>query len=481
MSKEKKKRLLLLFCFLGLGMAAFAGMADHVQWLASLCSGFSDGCRETAQYSLFNLPLWLWGVGFYLILGLVIHFRQRLTLWLVAGGFGMELSLMWIMFSNSVVCVFCLGNFLVVLLLILFSMEKERFWQMLAICLSALIVSLAVIPRQNAVLASSSSGPAQSVIASVADQTISSEEIEKPLEIRIFELEREIYRVKRDFLDQMIVRILLEKEAKQRGISPQQLVNEVMLSDKAEVEDAELERYYQENRGRMSDWKGTEADLMKQMRASLQQRKAQQQVLDYARSLRSKYEVVVYLKEPPSPHVQVSMENNPVLGPAEALLTVVEFSDYQCPACRRNHEVVRQLRAEYPKEIRWVFKDFPMAGHQWARKAAEAAHCAGDQGRFWEYQDRLFSASEASEELAPEQLKQRARELGLRGDEFDRCLDGGKYQGDVEKDVQEGKRAGLNTTPSFVINGRLVPGGPPLERFKEIIEEELEKVRARSG
>ena len=477
MSKEKKKRLLLLFCFLGLGMAAFAGMAEHVQWLASLCSGFSDGCRETAQYTLLNLPLWLWGVGFYLILGLVIHFRQRLTLWLVAGGFGMELSLMWIMFTNSVVCVFCLGNFLVVLLLVLFSMEKERFWQMLAICLSALIVSLAVIPRHNAVLASSSSGPAQSVIASVADRTISSEEIEKPLEIRIFELEREIYRVKRDFLDQMIVRILLEKEAKQRGISPQQLVNEVMLSDNAEVEDAELERYYQENRGRVTDWKGTEADLMKQMRASLQQRKAQQQVLDYARSLRSKYEVVVYLKEPPSPHVQVSIENNPALGPAEAPLTVVEFSDYQCPACRKNHEVIRQLRAEYPKEIRWVFKDFPMAGHKWARKAAEAAHCAGDQGRFWEYQDLLFSGTE---ELAPEQLKQRARELGLRGDEFDRCLDSGKYQGEVEKDVQEGKKAGLSTTPSFVINGRLIPGGPSLERFKEIIAEELEKVRARS-
>jgi len=477
MGKEKKKRLVLLFCFLGLGMAAFAGMAEHVQWLASLCSGFSDGCRETAQYTLLNLPLWLWGVGFYLTLGLVIHFRQRLTLWLVAGGFGMELSLMWIMFTNSVVCVFCLGNFLVVLLLVLFSMEKERFWQMLAICLSALIVTLAVIPRHNAVLASSASGPARSVIASVADRTISSEEIEKPLEIRIFEMEREIYRVKRDFLDQMIVRILLEKEAKQRGISPQQLVNEVMLSDNAEVEDAELERYYQENRGRVTDWKGTEADLMKQMRASLQQRKAQQQVLDYARSLRSKYEVVVYLKEPASPHVQVGIENNPALGPVEAPLTVVEFSDYQCPACRKNHEVIRQLRAEYPKEIRWVFKDFPMAGHKWARKAAEAAHCAGDQGKFWEYQDLLFSGSE---ELAPEQLKQRARELGLRGDEFDRCLDSGKYQGEVEKDVQEGKKAGLSTTPSFVINGRLIPGGPSLERFKEIIAEELEKVKARS-
>jgi protein-disulfide isomerase len=478
MSKDKKKRLLLLLCSLGLGVAAFAGMAEHVQWLASLCSGFSDGCRETVQYTLLGLPIWLWGVGFYLTLGLVIHFRQRLMFWLVAGGFGMELSLMWIMFAGSVVCVFCLGNFVVVLLLVLFSMEKERFWQMLAVCLSALIVSLALIPQRNAVPASSSSGPAQRMIASVADRTIHAEEIEKPLEVRIFELEREVYRLKRDFLDQMIVRILLEKEAAQRGISPQQLINEVTLLQKDELEDAELERYYQENRGRVTDWKGTEAELMQQMRASLQQRKAQQQVLDYARSLRSKYEVVVYLKEPPSPHVRVSMENNPVLGPAEAPLTIVEFSDYQCPACRKNHEVIRQLRAEYPEEIRWVFKDFPMAGHKWARKAAEAAHCAGDQGKFWEYQDRLFSGSE---ELAPEQLKQRARELGLRGDEFDRCLDGGKYQGDVEKDVQEGKKAGLSTTPSFVINGRLIPGGPPLERFKEIIEEELGKVRARSG
>ena len=287
----------------------------------------------------------------------------------------------------------------------------------------------------------------------------------------------EIYRIKRDLLDQLVSRNLLEQEAEQRGLTVQQLVNEVVLAQKDQVDDAEVERYYQENRARITDWKGTEQELMEQMRVSLQQRRTQQQVMDYARSLRDNYQVAVYLKEPQSPHVQVSLGNDPSLGPVNAPVTIVEFSDYQCPACRKNHDVIRQLRDQYQNEIRWIFKDLPMPGHKYAGKAAEAAHCARDQGKFWEYQDLLYPGSD---DPTPEKLKQKARELGLQLDEFNRCLESGKFRGTVDKDVQEAKRAGINTTPSFVINGRLIAGGQSLERFKEIIEEELEKVRSRN-
>ncbi len=150
---------------------------------------------------------------------------------------------------------------------------------------------------------------------------------------------------------------------------------------------------------------------MTQIRAYLQQQKIQQRVLEYAKSLNPKYGVVINLKEPPSPTIQVAIgKDDPVLGPENAPLTIVEFSDYQCPACRKNHEVVRELRGLYKERIRWIFKDFPMPGHKWAKGAALAARCAAEQGKFWQYQDMLFASQD---ELSPDRLTQFAKELGL--------------------------------------------------------------------
>jgi len=184
--------------------------------------------------------------------------------------------------------------------------------------------------------------------------------------------------------------------------------------------------------------------------------------------------VAVYLKEPRSPLIQVAMaEDDPVLGPKNAPLTIFEFSDYQCPACRRSHAVVRELQQLYNDRIRWVFKDYPMPGHKWARGAAMAAHCAAEQGKFWEYQDLLFTIQD---ELAPERLLQLAKNLGLQEDPFSKCLEVGKYQAHVEKHIEEGKKFGLDTTPTFIINNRLVSGAPPPDRFKKIIDEELQRL-----
>jgi protein-disulfide isomerase len=213
---------------------------------------------------------------------------------------------------------------------------------------------------------------------------------------------------------------------------------------------------------------------MTQIRAFLQQQKTQQGVLEYAKSLGPSYDLAVFLKEPQSPAIQISIQkDDPVYGPENAPLTIVEFSDYQCPACRRNHEVVQELKQLYKDRIKWVFKDFPMPGHKWARGAALAAHCAAEQGKFWQYQDLLFGSQE---ELSPDRLTHLARELGLQIEPFGQCISAGKFQAHIEKDIAEGKKFGMNTTPTLVINNRLVSGAPPPDRFKEIINEELQRL-----
>lgn len=469
-----RRRLVFVLALSGVVVASMAGFSQHFEWLASLCAGFSDGCRQTAEFSLFHLPLWLWGVGYYLFVLLLFFGSYRLVLWAIAAGFGVEVGLVWIMFSQNLVCIFCLANFAIMLAIILCSLELPRLWQTVSVALAASILAAIVIPHQNGrLLAPTRQEPA--VVAKMGDKTISYDELVLPMANRIFDLQEQIYRLEHDRLDQLLAKLVIEREAERQAKPVQELVKDYLATQTITVPDEEINAYYLENRARLGEWRGTEEDLKTQIRNYLQQLKSQQRLLEYARSLYPRHGVEVFLKEPHYPTIQVQLDqDDPVLGPGNAPITIVEFSDYQCPACRRSHELVRQLRKSYGERVRWVFKDFPLPGHQWARSAALAARCAAEQGRFWEYQDALFASQE---ELASAQLTQLARELDLQVEPFSQCLETAKFQDRIDKDIEQGKRLGFDTTPTFVINNRVVSGAPPAARFRQIIDEELEKLR----
>jgi protein-disulfide isomerase len=470
----QRKRVILLLGLAGVLIALLAGLSHRIEWLASLCTGLGDGCKTTAQFSLFGVPVWAWGVVFYLLISALWVGACEWLFWLVAAGFGAELALLWVMFSTKTVCVFCVANFLVMCCLIVFSFRKGRFWQTSTVTLACLLLSAQLVPRLNEAQPYALANQNSAVVATAAGQAITYDELVHPVASRIHDLQQQIYRLERERLDQLIAKMVLQKEAENRGKPLQELVREFLNSQNVTVENKEVEDYYAENRARFADWSGPQQDLMAQIRAYLQQVKRQQLVLDYSKSLGQNYDVAVYLKEPRSPLIQVTMEkDDPVFGPTNAPLTIFEFSDYQCPACRRSHAVVREMRQLYNDRIRWVFKDFPMPGHKWAKGAAMAAHCAAEQGKFWEYHDLLFNTQE---ELTPEHLLQLAKDLGLPQEPFSKCLEVGKYQALVDKYVEEGRKFGLDTTPTFVINNRLVSGAPPPDRFKRIIDEELQRV-----
>lgn len=175
---------------------------------------------------------------------------------------------------------------------------------------------------------------------------------------------------------------------------------------------------------------------------------------------------------PSPPKVKVDIQGAPSQGPSDAPVTIIEFSDYQCPACRSTHEVVRQVSAAYGDKVHWVFKDYPLKRHKEAFKAAEASHCAQDQGKFWEYRERLFAAPD----LAPANLLSIAAEVGMSPERFGQCLEDSRYKALVEKNAQDAVEAGVDRTPSFMINGVVVAGGPSADSFKSMIDEELRKV-----
>ncbi len=168
----------------------------------------------------------------------------------------------------------------------------------------------------------------------------------------------------------------------------------------------------------------------------------------------------------------VSTDDDPALGPATAPVTIIEFSDYQCPYCRQWAEQVEgELIKTYGDKIRIVYRDFPLTQiHPEALPAAEAADCAGEQGKYWEYHDALFKQSKG---LGQEAYLAYAKELGLNIDQFQQCIQEHRYRDEVQADAQYAAQLGVRSTPTFFINGIPVVGAQPFSVFKQIIDQEL--------
>ena len=162
----------------------------------------------------------------------------------------------------------------------------------------------------------------------------------------------------------------------------------------------------------------------------------------------------------------------PSRGPANAPVTIVEFSDFQCPYCGREFPVIERLMKEYDGKVRLVFRHYPLDFHPFAQKAAEAGACAQDQGKFWELHDKMFTNQD---KLAVGDLKGYAKSVGLDASKFERCLDSGEKKALVEEDMKAGTAAGVNGTPAFFINGLFVNGAQPYEQMKQTVDRELKK------
>jgi len=173
---------------------------------------------------------------------------------------------------------------------------------------------------------------------------------------------------------------------------------------------------------------------------------------------------------PPTVDIEIK-DTDQYKGSKDAKVTIVEFSDIQCPFCSRHHNTMNQVVATYPNDVKWVFKHFPLDSiHPYARKSAEASECAGEQGKFWEYLDDLFLNQS---KLNSEYLSEAAGTLGLDKAKFDTCLSSGKFKDKVNDDYQQGLKAGVRGTPGNIINGQVVSGAVPFESIKATIEAAL--------
>jgi len=173
---------------------------------------------------------------------------------------------------------------------------------------------------------------------------------------------------------------------------------------------------------------------------------------------------------PSAPPAAVNEKTDHILGPKDAKVTLIEYSDFECPYCLRHFDTIKQIQKDFPKDVRIIFRHFPLSFHPNAQKAAEASECAADQGKFWEMHDKIFEANRAGA-MSVDKWKEIAKDLGLNTDKFNKCLDSGEKASIVSADEADGQKAGVEGTPATFINGKIVSGAIPYDSFKPIVQQ----------
>jgi protein-disulfide isomerase len=302
----------------------------------------------------------------------------------------------------------------------------------------------------------------------VDGQIVYASDLEKSAAKALSEQRERFYHLQKQKLEEYVDAVILTREAKKSGVSVETLWDREVHFKIMPVTDDEIEVFYRSNKSRLGmDLK----ESREQIRQFLRNKKIEAQKALYLKSLRSNSRIETYLKAPPLFRAEVPTTGAPSKGSEDAPVTIVKFEDYQCPFCKQVQPTVTELLSRYNGKIRLVHKDLPLDSiHPRASQAAEAARCAGEQGRFWSYHDILYANSP---NVGQENLKSYAEEVGLDVNAFDRCLGSGKFRAVVQRDLMDGTQLGVRGTPTFFINGREISGNQPLEAFEAIVDEEL--------
>ena len=312
-----------------------------------------------------------------------------------------------------------------------------------------------------------SSGPAKSTetLATVGGQPITEDDLLPSVASKLISLRNLEYQMKKQALDNLIDQRLLEAEAKRKGMSTDTFLEQEVDTKVAEPTDAELNAYYLAQKAELNRPLN---EAKAQLEPSLKQAKVQQARQAFYAHLREQAKVVVLLSPP---RVEVSVDPARVRGNPKAKVMIVEFSDFQCPYCGGVQATLQSVLAKHPDTVALAYRDMPMSKiHPLARKAAEAARCAGEQGKFWEYHDLLFADQS---KLDQDGLMGKARTLKLDEQQFESCLGSEKFKAQIQQDSQEGMRAGVSGTPGFFINGIFLSGSQPESAFENLVQEQL--------
>ncbi len=300
-------------------------------------------------------------------------------------------------------------------------------------------------------------------------------DVDMALKQQAFEAQENYLQGREALLADFIFQMLVEKEAKAKGISSEELVKKEVENKIAKVSESEVKAYYDQIAGERKKAKRSTPPLDKvapQVRAHLENEAMTTQKEKYFASLRKKYDVKYVETDSglSKPRYKVAIGDLPLKGDAKAPITIVEFSEFECPYCGRGTKTVADVLKAYKGLVKLHFRDFPLDFHKNAKLAGIAGHCAASQEKFWELHDKMF---DNRTKLQRKDLVGYAKGLGLDMPAFEKCLDDPAMAKKVEDNMDAGKKLGIRGVPAFFINGVKLGGAVPFEEFEKVIDEEL--------
>lgn len=339
--------------------------------------------------------------------------------------------------------------------------------------LKSLATTLAVGAAMS-LLCAAADNPASSrpdtVIAEVNGAKLTLGDLEKKHATALFQARTTYYDLERKVVQSFMEEYLLEQQAKKEGLTVPELLKRHVDSKIAKDPSEEALRVYYEGVDTNEPFEALKDKILD----ALRQRRIAKAKAEYMQSLQRQSTLVMRLAPPRAP---ISMKDVPVRGPSGAPVTMLEFADYECSYCQQIHPLLQRIESEFKGKVAFAFKDYPLPMHPSAIKSAEAAHCAGVQGKYWEYHDILFE----TKQLTPDALKAHARALKLDVPKFDTCLDSGQTSNIVTANTAEAQSLVLQGTPTILINGRLLSGDLSYEKLRAAILEELSATTGPTG
>src|SRR6266581_4186799 len=299
-------------------------------------------------------------------------------------------------------------------------------------------------------------------VAMIGDKTITLQELDVQAASALTRVRQEEYDARRQALDGMLNDEVLMKEAAAKKVGKDDLLKKDVTDKVTDPPQAEIDSFYEQHKAQFGTQ--TKEQLAPQIAAMLKNQKLADAQREYVKGLRKKYGVKTLL-EPP--RIEIAVDDDAAKGPAKAPVTIVEFSDYQCPYCSRAEATVQEVLKKYGDKVRLVYRDYPLQFHPNANIAAQASECAKEQGKFWEMHNAMFADQS---KLAQADLVEAAGTLKMDKEKFKACLDGGKYKDEVQKDFDDGQKYGVTGTPTFFIDGIPMVGARDVSSFADIID-----------
>lgn len=313
--------------------------------------------------------------------------------------------------------------------------------------------------------------PKEGIAAKVGDVEISNAELHEGIESEIFEHESKVFEVKFNKLRSILLQKFMDKDSRKQGLSNDEFLDKYIAKN-VKISDKEIDAFIKDQN---IPAEHINPQVREKIKNYLEIERKKEAVDNWIAEQTKKTPVEVYIPKPRRPTFPVEVGNAPFTGDKDAKVTIVEFSDFQCPFCAKGADLLKKIKQKYGNKVKVAFKQFPLPFHNHAEQAAVASLCANEQStnHFWKMHDEMFANQETA--LDPEGLKKTAKKIGLKMDVFEKCLSENKYLAQVKADMEEGRKVGVKSTPTFYINGQLISGAQPLEVFSEIIDEELSR------